>query len=367
LTDRRHAACGVAGLLVVVLSAALSSTAQAQGAAHDASGSLSAAPADQNKSWWERRFGGSYAELSTFVGSGTFYVSGYHNPYVSNALYLRPSYQLGTKYDLSLNARAYLEVEYTQPDNPNGRRYYPLDTWIYLAAKNLYTEPRSKVRFAGTVRAVVPTSYESMYAHLITGIGAGGTAGRAFAFGPPDAAGKRWGLALVLGTVFTKYLRTSALRGNGPAASTGCQTPSGAPPAAAHTLGTGLPSASDSDRCGGPLNTSYSFMTSAGATLTRKRWSLAATLIVINEFKYALDDPALSSMYASITGRADWTWGILSLGYSLSERYALSAGLSSYQPALNAQATNVRVPFFDFNGGDYNNYTQVFVGVNGTL
>ena len=123
-------------------------------------------------------FAGSYVELSSFVGTGTFYVGGYHNPYVSNALYLKPIYQLGTSLGLTLSARVYLEAEYTQPDNTQARRFYPLDTWLTLAARNLYTGPRSKIRFAGMTRVVVPTSYESRYAHLLTGIGVGGSASR---------------------------------------------------------------------------------------------------------------------------------------------------------------------------------------------
>src|SRR4051794_712746 len=86
----------------VALSALGSGGARAQGLVRDQSGTLTAAPTDQKKTWWQQRFAGSYAELTTYVGSGTFYASGYRNPYVSNALYLRPTYQLGTKYDLSL-------------------------------------------------------------------------------------------------------------------------------------------------------------------------------------------------------------------------------------------------------------------------
>src|SRR5262249_44753423 len=155
---------------------------------------LSATPDDSKKSWVEKHFNGSYAELSTYVGSGTFYSSGYRDPYVSNALYLRPSYQLGTKFKLSLNARAYPAEGYTLPDSPTGRRFNPLDTWLYLAAKNLWSEPRSKIKLSGTARLVVPTSFESRYAHLFTGVGVGLTAIRPFEFGTPDSQGKRWEL-----------------------------------------------------------------------------------------------------------------------------------------------------------------------------
>ena len=115
----------------------LEATAFAQAAARDQGGAVVAAPSAGQKNWWEGKFAGSYAELSSFVGTGTFYATGYRNPYVSNALYLKPVYQLGTKRDLSVSARIYLETEYTQPDNPQARRFYPLDTWFTLAARNL--------------------------------------------------------------------------------------------------------------------------------------------------------------------------------------------------------------------------------------
>jgi hypothetical protein len=353
----------VSGILWVTASA----PARAQGAARDQSGALTASPTDQSKSWFERRFSGSYAELSTYFGSGTFYVSGYHNPYISNAVYLRPTFQLGTKYNLALNARVYLEEEYTQPDNPTGRRFYPLDTWLYLTAKNLYTHPSSKIRISGALRAVIPTSYESSYAHLVTGLTAQLTANRAWEFGTPDSQGKRWGATLSLGTGFAKFFRTSPLRGNDPGGTSGCALPSAAAPVASHTGADGFPTISEADRCGGPLSTSYSFGTVAVANLTRKRWTLGMTLFVTNEFHYSVPHDQFTPMNAVSVGRVDTTWGILSLGYDLTEHLGVSVGVSSQQPALNSTDGSLRFPFFDFKGGAGNNYTQAFVGLNGTI
>jgi len=36
-----------------------------------------------------KKWEGSSAEFSTYIGSGSFYTSGYHNPYASLALYVR--------------------------------------------------------------------------------------------------------------------------------------------------------------------------------------------------------------------------------------------------------------------------------------
>ena len=350
-------------LAVGSTASSISTRAFAQGAVRDQSGALTATQTGSSKSWLEQKFAGSYAELSNYVGSGTFYASGYHDPYVSTALYLKPVYKLGTKRDLALNARIYLEEEFTQPDNPQARRFYPLDPWLWLSARNLYTEPRSKIRISGLVRLVAPMSYESRYSHLLVGTAVGGSAVRSFEVGPASAQGKRWGLNLALGSVFTKNFHASVLRGKFPGDTTGCRTAGGLPTFS----GGGSPSASGSDLCGGPLNTSFGFMTSFNATLSRDPWSFSATFILINQFRYDVPLDAFSPTDVP-RGRDDLTWGLLAVGYELNPHIGLGAGISTYQPALDSRYRYPRIPFFDFSGGaNANNYTQLFVNVNGTL
>lgn len=335
----------------------------AQGAIRDQSGALTATQTSDSKSWFERKFAGSYVELSNYVGSGTFYVSQYRDPYVSTALYLKPMYKLGTKLDLALNARLYLETEYTEPDNPQARRFYPLDPWIWLSARNLHTFERSKIRISGVGRLVLPASYESRYAHLLFGTAVGASASRSFEVGPANAQGKRWGLGLSLGAVFTKNLHSSVLRGNGPGDSTGCMAAKSLPTLASG----GSPTASGSDRCGGPLNTNFGVLSSVSATLSRDPWSFSATLILVNQFRYGVPVDAFAATDVP-RGRDDLTWGLLAVGYEINPHLGLGAGLSSYQPALDSRYRYPRFPFMDFSGGaNANNYTQLFVNVNGTL
>lgn len=319
---------------------------------------------DQNqppKPWIEQKFAGSYFNIGSFVGTGTFYTR-YSDPYVSSVVALRPIYQLGTKRKLSLNARLYGEVEFTQPDNPEARRFYPLDTWIWLAAKNLYTEPRSKIRIGGLARLILPTSYESRYAHLLAGLVVGGSASREFTFGRPDAQGKPWKLTLGLGSAFTKNLHSSALRGNGPGDSTGCLAP-----AALQTEASAAgPGASTTDRCGGPLNTNFSVLSSGSVTLNRGRWELAVNLIIINDFRYSVPVDAFSSTDVPL-GRQDTSWGAVALTYELTQRYGISGGVNSVQPALDARQRYPRFPFFDLSGANANNYTQFFLNFIGTI
>jgi len=365
LTERRQQFARLVAALAGFASLFAAASARGQGAVRDQIGSFSkASAATEKKSWLQQRFAGSFAEVTTYIGSGTFYTSGYRDPYVSNAVYLRPQYDLGTKYKLALAGRVYLEEEYTTSDLPNGRRFNPLDSYLYLTAKNLYTMPRAKVKFSGGVRAGIPVSYESRYAHLVTTLGVSLSASRGFDFGRPDAQGKRWNLALSLGEGFSKAVRTSAIRGNFPGDSTGCRTtgPAG---------GAGSAGAAENDRCGGPLSTSYAVTTSGSVALSRGRYSLSVSLIVLNEFKYSIDPDTYQRIVAmsnqTVTGRSDITWGIISAGYDVNDHFALSVGLASYQPALDSRYQNLRFPFFDFSGPNANNFTQVFLSVTGTL
>jgi hypothetical protein len=357
-----------AAILLAGTAAGKTGVAWGQAAVRDQSGTLTATAGDsQKKSFFAEKFAGSFVDLSTYVGSGSFYTSGYRDPYVSNALYVRPTYQLGTKYKLALNARVYLEEEYTKPDTSNGRRFYPLDSWLFLTAKNLYTMPRAKVKFSGSFRTVVPTSYESRYAHLVTTLSLGLTASRLFEFGRPDAQGKQWNLSLTLGSGFGKALRTSPLRGHFPGDTSGCREGGSA---GLTGMGGGP---SDSDRCGGPLSTSYGVSTSGGVSLSRSKVSASVTLIVINDFKYTVS-PDTWTQYLKVDtantipqGRSDATWGVVSLGYDYSDHLSIGLGVASYQPALDSRYQHLRFPFFDFSGANAHNFTQAFVSVTGTL
>jgi hypothetical protein len=370
LTKRRQQFASVVAGLVGFTVLAVGGSAWAQGAVRDQTGTLTVAPTTQaTKSSFEQRFAGSFLDLSTYVGSGSFYTSGYRNPYVSNALNFRPSLQLNPKYKLSLNGRLYFEEEYTQPDLPNGRRWNLLDSWIFLSAKNLYTMPRAKVTFSGTVRTVIPLSFESRYSHLVTALGVGAGAARPFEFGKPDAEGKRWGLVLSLSSSFSKPFHSSETRGLFAGDTTNCRATgnNGA-------TGSGGGSPTD-DRCGGPLNTNFSLTTTGMVGLSRGKWSFTTMLSVVNDFKYQVDNATLLAIYAnadarfqSPRGHNDLTWGIVSVGYDLTDRLGLAAGLASLQTALDSRYRYLRFPFYDFSGGaNANNFTQVFVSVTGTL
>jgi hypothetical protein len=315
-----------------------------------------------------KKFEGSSAEASTYVGSGSFYASGYHNSYASIALFLRPSYALGTRYKLALRARIYAEEEFTSPDTPNGRRFYPYDPWVWLSADNLHKFERSKIRIGGAVRTILPLSYESRYENMLFAVGAGPNVNREFEFGQVSDDKQKWTLRLTWALMGMKYFHSSPYRGSGPGDTSGCLAPSGGGAAGVTGGGGGAGSAgSEGDHCGGPANTSYAIGNSLLGILGHAKWSLMMSLYLANTVKYAFPADVMTADNGALTGRSDTSWGIVALSYELRPHISLSGGISSLQPALDSRYRYPRFPFWDLSGGNMNNYSQVFFSVGGTL
>jgi len=355
----------IAGALAAtLLLAQIPRTARADGYTKDQLGTVTKAGENLNRPRWLQKMAGTSLELSSYVGSGSFYATGYRDPYVSAALFFRPTYDLGTRFKLSANARFYVEQEFTQSDLPNGRGFNPYDVWLWLTARDLHTFGASKIRLGGQARFVVPVSYESRYSHMVTGVAGGLSLTRTFDFGHNPVAEQRWNLTTALSGVFTKYVYSSDLRGDHPGDSSGCRPFLAAGLASSAAGG---PTGSESDRCGGPVNTNFSVTSSGTVSLSKGKWNLAVIMSISNSFRYRVAQDVEAMLAESDIGRTDSTWGIVSLGYSFTDHYGISAGLSSFQPALDSQYDHLRFPFFDFSGGNANNYTQGFVSLSGTL
>jgi hypothetical protein len=201
---------------------------------------------------------------------------------------------------------------------------------------------------------------------MLTGVAGGLNLGRAFDLGQSPLPERRWNLAVSVSSVFTKYLHSSDLRGNAPGDTSGCRSFLGAGSASGSAFGG--PSASESDRCGGPVNTSYSLTSSILGSLTRGKWNASMILVVANLFRYSVPVDQLSGLNTNDVGQVDTTWGIVSVSYAFTEHLGASVGVSSYQPALDSRYQYPRFPFFDLSGGaNANNFTQAFVSLSGTL
>jgi hypothetical protein len=320
-----------------------------------------AATAPEPATRW-KKLDGSSVSLYNYVGSGTFYTGPSSNAYVSLALFALPRYDLGTRYKLGLRGRIILEQELTQPDNPNATRFHPYDPWIWLAADDLKTFERTKIRIGGIFRTIWPVSPESRYRHDVVTLGAGPNVSREFLFGDVSDEARKWTLRVSYSFLASKAFQTSKFRGSGPGDSTGCMAPS----APAGATGGG-PSGASADTCGGPLNTNYSFMNGFAATVTRGKASLSVSLSIFNDFKYAFPADALTPDNAVVQGRSDSTWGIAAASYKLRPHLSVSLGISSFQPALDSRYRYPRFPFWDFYGANANNFSQLFVAVGGSL
>jgi hypothetical protein len=309
-----------------------------------------------------KKFEGSSLSLYNYVGSGTFYTGTSSNAYVSLALFGLPRYDLGTRYKLGLRGRLIVEQELTRPDDPSGTRFHPYDPWIWLAADDLKTFERSKIRIGGTFRTIWPVAPESRYRHDVVTLGLGPNVSREFLFGDLNDEARKWTLRVSYSVLFSKAFQTSKFRGSGPGDSTGCL----APTAMAGSTGGGASGAS-SDTCGGPLNTNYSFMNGFAGTLSRGKASVSVSLSIFNDFKYAFPADAMVPDNAVLQGRSDSTWGIVAASYKLRPHVSVSLGISSFQPALDSRYRYPRFPFWDFSGANANNFSQIFVAVGGSL
>src|SRR5262249_45377982 len=121
------------------------------------------------------------------------------------------------------------------------------------------------------------------------------------------------------------------------------------------------------EACGGPVNSSYALRHVFVAGLSRGKLSLSVTMLIDNLFLYDVPRDMFTPGKAVDQGREDSTWGVIALGYAIDDHFSANIGLSSFQPALDAESKNLRFPFFDFSGPNANNFTQLFLSLTGTL
>lgn len=311
---------------------------------------------------WMKKFAGSSFELGNYFGTSVFYTSGYTDPYASTSLYLRPNYDLGTRFKLAVSARFYLEREWTMPDNPTGRHFYPYDGWLSLVARNLKQWAPAKLTLGGTARLTIPISYESRYAHLTTAVTLGPSLGGELIFGRNPNPDKQWRFSFLTLLQVTKYVHSQDFRGITPGDTSNCRDFA---PGAASFGADGAPAASDT--CGGPINPNFGVRSAVVLGLARGKWTLGVTLLIDDTVLHQVPPDMYTDVHAVDRGREDATWGVIGLTYSFNDHFAVNAGLSSQQPALDSRVQGLRFPFFDFSGGNANNFTQAFLSLTGTL
>lgn len=122
--------------------------------------------------------------IDHYLGTGTFvnseqYASLVAAPSVGATYLFHPG---GITMAASLRLSAY--YEYTLPDTPNGRRFFPQDTRLGLVAPAIFQDKKvTGISVTPSVSLVLPTSQESLTAGLITTVGVGAAATRSVKVG----------------------------------------------------------------------------------------------------------------------------------------------------------------------------------------
>lgn len=288
------------------------------------------------------RFRGSLASLSLYMGAGTLVLDAYsNNPYLSQELFLRPRFWLGKTQNLQL--LWLMECEYTAPDDPAGRYCNWSDVGLSYQHVNLWQDPWLEGRLLGSAHVWLPASLQSQQNHTLVNL-------RASLSYIASLAKKR--LQLIYGLSLQKYLPARRVRGfRGPEFDV-----TGMPLCLARS------SAGTDGACGsgGPMNDNWLLVNSLGLQwyFHDTLW-LALSLSIWNYFRFAVDevgaDPDLP-----LTGRSDFTWGLIELGYQWRPHVVFGVGLSSRQPALTADGDAIRFPFWDF-VSPANNYSKFYL------
>ena len=310
------------------------------------------------------KFAGSSVQLATYVGSGSFYVSGYRNPYASLAFYAGPSYDLGTRFKLAVNARMFIEEELTTPDNSTAQRFYVYDPWVWLAAQNLHTFERTKIRLGASCAACCRCRPRAATKHDRSARDRHRDQPRVRVRSVNDEA-RKWSFV-------------SAGRPSSPSTSTratSAATARATAPAAWHRQVARPTSARAVPRRPRPIvvaarqtPTTPSPNTFV-AGLTRGKVSGFVSLFITNSLKYGFPDDALHGRRRR-PGRTRATPRGASSGLGYQVRPHVGVLDRIVEPSARARLTLSlpAVPLLRFLGGaNANNYTQVFVSVNGTL
>lgn len=122
--------------------------------------------------------------LDHYLGTGTFVNSEQYASLVG-APSFAATYLFGVgSVRLAASARVSAFYEYTLPDTPNGRRFFPQDTRLGLVAPALFRDKAvTGISVTPSVSLVLPTSQESFTAGLISTIGVGAAATRSVKVG----------------------------------------------------------------------------------------------------------------------------------------------------------------------------------------
>ena len=300
---------------------------------------------------------GAAVTLSTSVGIGSFVKVGSldtTHSLVTQGLSLSPFYNyqiFGRQMRLSLGWS--VDYEFTQPNNPTGRRIDYSDISVGFSFPQIVTIPRVEVSVGSSATLAIPVSRPSLAADKYLGANLGATLSRDF---------KLLGIGFLYAFGVTKNVHRSKMILVDPAlfqdypyawARDTDSLVSGRLP-----LGDPLTEWALSNQ----LTLSY-----APPAVT---WlSCSLSLGVSNSWKYELygeRDELTAENAKTGRGRLDSTNGGFEVSLSPSKRYAVSLGLISVQPAKKADNASFYSPIFNFASAAAN-YTRLYLALKGNF
>jgi hypothetical protein len=278
------------------------------------------------------------------VGSGILVSNDYlRNPSYSLNLYLLPSYNFGLGgHKLSFGAREVLSYAVVlDKTSPTDRRADWSDLWLTLSDSKVYEEPHSHIKLGASLRGIVPLSYASRFASMITGVAASTSLSKSF---------YRLDLSAGIG-IQKNFFRYTSIQipcsGPSPIVLSSGETVQG------YNSGICRPGDPSAPTTATALNADYSIFPSASGTYHfTDRLSFTLRFIYYDSFLYpsgsGFSTGAVDSNgkpIAQSNGRADTIWGITDLDYILDEHFTLSLGIWN---STNPRTPNNQGYYFPF-------------------
>ncbi len=297
--------------------------------------------------------------FNTSMGLGTF-VS---NPnagtaYVGSSLSIEPAYvfSLSRDFRVRVSARESLSLEFTPPDDPNGRRFEWSDLLLGASAR-LYKIPVIDVDLWASFRFPIPLSMQSIQAGLVTAVVPGVGASHNFDW----AVNSTWRMSLTVryDFVFRKNFHVN----NVPVYRTVDD------PYAPTLITRANDTLTDGGIGRGVASTSFTF--SNAITVSFNPWdfvSLSLFASIGNGFKYPITEAAdfyTSSFATPGAGRFDTVRTNIDLTFIIMPQIMLSAGVFNSAPPFAPDNRTVYNPFV--NPSLANNFTQVYVSLTSVL
>jgi hypothetical protein len=287
------------------------------------------------------------------LGSGVLDSHAYaQNPAYTINIYGTASYNFAVDgHKLKASAREIFTF-YPRLDNTAGssRRVDWSDLWLTISDSKIYEEPHTHIKLGASLRGIVPLSYTSRYATLITAIAPGISLSKSV-----------YRLDLSAGFAVQKNFFRS----------TSVQTPCTGEVPITLNDGTTVPGFNGTPcRPGDPsaptptataMNADFSLIPSASGTYHfTDKLSLSLSFYYFDSFLYPVPVDGFSSQYASSNGRTDAVWGITSLDYSLDEHWGLSLGVWNNSSPRGPNAQSYNFPFADFTSLATNSFIFFF-------